>query len=531
MLKTILTARTLAITRFPKHGVITAPKRFQSSASNMSSNDAYLAKRQQDLTEYENAGGKIYHTPWKPSISISDFIQKYSNTLELNERKTDCSYTLSGRVTSCRTSGSNLVFYTIVDGTRAFAVQIMSIKKEFSDLQEFKQITKLIKKGDIIGVTGIPTKTSTGELSIIPTSIQLLSPCMHQLPLELTEPEIRFRNRSLDMLVNQDIVKVFQIRSKVMNAVRTFFNERNYCEVETPVLNVLSGGANARPFKTKLNAMSLDLELRIAPELYLKQLVIGGMERVYELGKVFRNEGVDATHNPEFTSCESYEAYANYEDMMNMTQDFMRFVCKQCSPDGSMQINGIDFEPEFKRISYVKGIEDVVKRTLPKPNDKECVEVLFNLCKEYNIRVDESASHTFTFAYLIDKLLGALVEPNCIQPTFIVDYPVELSPLARQKESDPFITERFELFVNGKELCNAYTELNDPREQRRRFAQQQEQKNKGDIEAQSSDEGFCKALELGLPPTGGWGCGIDRLVMMISGQQNIRDVLLFPMMK
>jgi lysyl-tRNA synthetase class 2 len=501
----------------------------------LSSDEGYSAKRQNDIETYEKNGGSLYKAPWHVTTTIHDFVKKFDPILQNSGRDAQV-HVLAGRVLSIRPASKKLYFYTIEDGSGTNQVQIMATEKDWVGTN-FSECNDLIRRGDIIGFTGIAAKSMKGELSIIPQSIEILAPCMHQIPhytlASLEDQETRYRNRSLDFLVNKQLHNIFITRSKVMNAFRTFFTSRGYLEVETPILSPQSGGAAAKPFHTHLNAMNMDLKLRIAPELYLKQLVIGGMERVFEIGRIFRNEGIDATHNPEFTSCESYEAYADYNDMMNMTEDLMRFVAKQATGSEKVFVGDveIDFGKPFRRISYLDSIQEAIGETLPQSTDPDCVPKLQEICKRHRVPIDTNAQFARSYGYLVDKLLGHFVEHQCIQPTFITDYPIELSPLARNHCDNALITERFEFFVNGKELCNAYTELNDPREQRKRFTQQAKQKIGGDEEAHDMDESFCKALELGLPPTGGWGCGIDRLVMMLTGQTNIRDVLLFPMMK
>jgi lysyl-tRNA synthetase class 2 len=513
---------------------IIAPQLRKSSTTPYKTDENYFAKRQQDVDAYEATVGPLYSSPWRNSISILDFINHYNPILEKSGRDAKL-HSIAGRVLAKREASNKLIFYTLEDGS-GNKVQIMATEKDWKGSLDFATQNNLIKRGDIIGIGGIAAKSMKGELSIIPNSITVLAPCMHHIPhytlSSLEDPETRYRNRSLDFLMHKELHNIFIARAKVMSSFRTFFTNRGYLEVETPILSAQSGGAAAKPFHTHLNAMNMDLKLRIAPELYLKQLVIGGMERVFELGRIFRNEGIDATHNPEFTSCESYEAYANYEDMMNMTEELMKYVAVQVTGSDTVTVGEtqIHFGKPFKRISYLVGIEEAIGEKLPPSSDPDCVKKLQAMCKKHRVTIDTASTYTHAYGYLVDKLLGHFVEPQCIQPTFIVDYPIELSPLARNG-TNPLLTERFELFVNGKELCNAYTELNDPREQRKRFIQQAQQKSGGDEEAHDMDEAFCQALELGLPPTGGFGCGIDRLVMMLTGQTNIRDVLLFPMMK
>jgi lysyl-tRNA synthetase class 2 len=324
------------------------------------------------------------------------------------------------------------------------------------------------------------------------------------------------------------------IRSKLISRLRYFLDSRGFLEVETPILSTNIGGANANPFKTFSKSLNSDLFLRISPELYLKQLIIGGFEKVYEIGKQFRNEGIDHTHNPEFTTCEFYQAYSDYQSLMNLTEELLfdlvthligKPIIQLTNKHG--QIINIDFTPPFKKIEIIPELEKFLNCSLPDINNEDSIPILSSHCEKYHI----SCPFPHTPARLFEKLMNHFIEKNCIQPTFLYNYPEILSPLARKHDFKAGITERFELFINGSEICNAYSELNDPKEQRKRFQQQIKLKELGETEIQIKDEIFCEALEYGLPPTGGWGMGIDRFCMLLTNQSNIKEVISFPLTK
>lgn len=438
---------------------------------------------------------------------------------------------------SKRASGAKLRFYDLAaEGSR---IQVMSAPQDY-DGDDFAGAHSLIARGDIIGVRGVVGKSKRGELSVFPKEVKLLSPCLHMLPTDysgLKDQETRYRKRYLDLIINSGVRATFITRTQIISFIREYLSSRGFLEVETPMMSMLPGGATARPFVTHHNDLDLDLYMRVAPELYLKMLVIGGFERVFEIGRNFRNEGIDLTHNPEYTSCEFYMAYADYNKLMDMTEDMISSMVKRIKgsyvieyhpegPDGDAI--KIDFTPPWPRVSMVEEIEKQSGVKLPRDFGSEparqALDDLVRAC-----RLDCAPPRTVS--RLLDKLCGHFIEDKIVNPTFITEHPQVMSPLAKWHRSKAGLTERFELFVNARELCNAYTELNDPARQLECFQEQARAKDAGDDEAQPVDEAFVTALEHGLPPTGGWGVGVDRLVMLLTDKCNIKEVILFPAMR
>ena len=394
---------------------------------------------------------------------------------------------------------------------------------------------KLLDIGDIVGIKGYAFITQTGELSIHAQELKLLSKSIKVLPIvkekdgqifdAFTDPEMRYRQRYVDLIVNPQVRETFIKRTKIVNTMREMFNERGYLEVETPILQPIPGGATARPFVTHHNALNIPLYLRIANELYLKRLIVGGFDGVYEFAKDFRNEGMDRTHNPEFTVLEIYVAYKDYNWMMEFVEEMLERVAMALHGTTDVQLgdNIISFKRPYKRISMIDAIKEYAGVDITGMNEDELREV----CKKLNIETDP----TMGVGKLIDEIFGETTEHHLIQPTFIIDYPIETSPLTKKHRSKPGLTERFELMVNGKELCNAYSELNDPIDQMERFQDQLKLSEKGDDEAMFIDHDFVRSLEYGMPPTSGMGMGIDRLTMFMTNAPSIQDVLLFPQMR
>ena len=384
--------------------------------------------------------------------------------------------------------------------------------------------------GDIIGITGFVFKTRTEEISIHAKEVTLLTKSLKPLPEKfhgLKDTDLRYRQRYLDLIVNPEVRDTFIKRSIIIKELRNILDEKGYLEVETPILNNLITGDAARPFETHHNTLDIDMYLRIAPELNLKRLVVGGFEKVYEICKNFRNEGMDIKHNPEFTNVELYSAYEDYNDMMNITEEIITRLCMKVN--GTLKINyqGIDLDlsTPWKRITMIDSIKEVTGIDF---NEIKTDEEAMKVAKEKNVELEEGKT---TRGHIINEFFETFVEETLVQPTFIMDYPVEVSPLTKRKKDDPSLTERFELFIGGREYGNAYSELNDPIDQYERLKKQAEARANGDEEAGMMDEDFVNALEIGLPPTGGLGIGLDRLIMLLTDSASIRDVLLFPTMK
>ena len=433
--------------------------------------------------------------------------------------------TVAGRIIAKRIMGK-ASFCTIQDSDEKIQSYV-----SINDLgEENYKAFKTWDIGDIIGITGFVFKTRTEEISVHAKEVTLLSKSLRPLPEKfhgLKDVDLRYRQRYVDLIVNPEVKKTFILRSQIIKEVKAYLDSKGYLEVDTPILSTIAGGAAARPFITHHNTLDLDMYLRIANELYLKRLIVGGFDKVYEMGRMFRNEGMDIKHNPEFTNIELYSAYEDYNDMMDITEDMFRTVSHKVLGTAKINYQGtdLDLESPWKRISMIEAIKEVTGVDF---NTIETDEQAIAIAEEKKVEIDPIKK---TRGDIINTFFEEFVEETLIQPTFIYDYPVEVSPLTKRKPSDKRLTERFEVFIGGREYGNAYSELNDPIDQYERFKKQAEAREAGDEEANMMDEDFINALEYGMPPTGGLGIGIDRLVMLLTDSASIRDVLLFPTMK
>ena len=431
---------------------------------------------------------------------------------------------VSGRIMTKRGHGK-VIFMDLQDSTGR--IQLFNRMNDIGE-EDYEDV-KSLDIGDIVGVEGEVFTTKTGEISVRTKKITLLTKSLQLLPEKwhgLKDTDLRYRQRYVDLIVNPDIKEVFIIRSKIITAIRKFLDGRGFLEVETPILNTIAGGANARPFVTHHNTLDIDMYLRIANELYLKRLIVGGFDRVYEMGRMFRNEGMDHSHNPEYTAIELYQAYGDYEDMMDITENMVSTIAEEVIGSTKIEYQGkeIDFTPPWNRITMVDAIKKYANIDF---NNIETAEEAYKVAKENNLELEKDLSR----GEIIAEFFEAYCEEHLIQPTFVTKHPVEISPLAKRDPEDPRFTQRFEAFINGDEIANAFSELNDAIDQKGRFEKQVEAREKGDDEAQMMDYDFVNALEIGLPPTGGLGIGVDRLIMLFTNQSSIRDVLLFPTMK
>jgi lysyl-tRNA synthetase, class II len=472
--------------------------------------------RRAKLARLRNRGIDPYPHDFDGVVPIADVRAAHAD-LEPGE-ETDEAYRVAGRLTARRGHGG-AAFLDLVD--RSGRIQVHA-RRDVLGEESLEDLLSL-DLGDLIGVDGTAFVTRRGELSLRATSWTLLAKSLRTPPEKyhgLEDVETRYRHRELDLIANDEVRGLFIMRSRVVSAIRRWLDARGFLEVETPILQPLYGGALSRPFVTHHNALDRDFFLRIADELYLKRLIVGGLERVYEIGKDFRNEGISHKHNPEFTMLEWYEAYADYEDVAAELEEMIAFVASEVGYRGEL-----DFSPPWRRLTLRQAIlEHTGVDLLERRGDRDA---LVAGARERGIGLDPDE----TWAKLVDELLSKHVEPNLLEPTFVMDYPKELSPFAKDHRSEPGLVERWECFASGIEFSNAFTELNDPDEQRARFEQQAREMAAGDDETQPYDEDFVRALEQGMPPTGGVGVGIDRLVMILSGRRSIREVVLFPHMR
>ena len=486
--------------------------------------------RRDKLNKIKNLGIEPYPAELYP---VSDYSLDIKNEFELDKK-----VILAGRLMSRRIQG-NASFAELQDSKGK--IQLYFNRDEICPGEDKSYYNELYKKlldiGDIIGVEGVTFKTKVGEKTILVKKFKLLSKSLRPLPLpkedsegnlydEFNDPELRYRQRYVDLIVNSGVKETFIKRTLITNSIRKFLNDKEYLEVETPILQPIPGGATARPFLTHHNALNIPLYLRIANELYLKRLIVGGFDGVYEFAKDFRNEGMDRTHNPEFTILELYVSYKDYHWMMEMTEQLLEKVSLDSTGNTTVKVgdNNINFKAPYKRISIYEAIKKFTGIDISNMDES----MLIKIAKDLDVDIDS----TMGKGKIIDSIFGDKCEPNFIQPTFITDYPIEMSPLTKVHRDDKNLTERFELIVNGKEIANAYSELNDPIDQKERFEKQLELSKKGDLEAgEFIDYDFLRALEYGMPPTSGIGIGIDRLVMLMTDNSSIQEVLFFPQMR
>lgn len=474
-----------------------------------------LRVRREKLAELTRAGKNPYElTKFEKTHSSCEVVEGY----DALEGKT---VTVAGRIVSRRIMGK-AAFCHILDGEGR--IQLYVRTGDVPDFEAFKGFDV----GDVVGATGFVFKTRTGEVSVHASDIVLLSKSLQPLPEKyhgLKDPDLRYRQRYVDLIANPEVKEIFVTRSRVITAIREVLDGKGFVEVETPILNTIAGGATARPFVTHHNTLDIDMFMRIAPELYLKRLIVGGFERVYELGRMFRNEGMDIKHNPEFTMIELYQAYADYNDMMDLTEEIYSHVIDKVTKKYEIRYGDLELnlKPPYARLT----MQDAVKKYAGVDFSQGDTPALRAELEKRGIEGAKTAS----WGNLLYETFDRFVEEKLIQPTFVTDYPVEVSPLAKKKKSDPRLTERFEFFIGAREMGNAYSELNDPIDQKGRFEAQAKLREKGDDEAQMTDDDFVTALEYGMPPTGGLGLGIDRLVMLLTDSYSIRDVILFPTMK
>ena len=479
--------------------------------------DNLRQQRLNKLQELNQAGIDAY----PPRFSRTHEIAK---VLENFESLQDHQVTIAGRLISIRAMGK-ATFAHVMDGSGRMQIYL---RRDVLGEDQY-DIFRLFDIGDFIGVTGTPFRTRTGEATIEVKQFVMLAKALRPLPEKwhgLTDVEKRYRYRFLDMIANPSVRDIFRIRSAAIAALRAFLDKRGYVEVETPILQPIYGGAAAKPFTTYYNVLERQMYLRIASELYLKRLIIGGMDKVYEVGKNFRNEGLSTRHNPEFTVMESYEAYADYNDIMALVEQMVAYIAETVLGTLEIEYQGhrIDLTPPWRRISLRQAILDHTGIDFEAHPDQAS---LYQRVTEAGVEVSPDT----TWGKLLDELLSTFVQPQLIQPTFVLDYPVEISPLAKKKPDNPKLVERFEGFIGGLEMANAFTELNDPLDQYERFRMQMAERAAGDEEAQPMDEDFIFALEHGMPPTGGLGVGVDRLVMLLTDQASIREVILFPQLR
>ncbi|KEQ22700.1 lysine--tRNA ligase [Paenibacillus tyrfis] len=483
-----------------------------------------LQIRRNKLDELRGLGVDPFGQKFERTHHAGDIFKAYEDKSKEELEALSAEVSIAGRIMQKREMGK-AGFAHIQDITGKIQIYVRADALEEAKYKAYE----LLDIGDLIGVRGTVFKTKTGELSVKANSVEVLSKSLLPLPEKyhgLKDVELRYRQRYVDLIMNQDVQQTFILRSKIIQSMRRYLDSRGYLEVETPTLHAIAGGAAARPFITHHNALDMQLYMRIAIELHLKRLIVGGMEKVYEIGRVYRNEGISTRHNPEFTMIELYEAYADYKDIMKLTEEMIAHIAQEVlgTTKITYQDQEIDLAPSWRRVSMVDAIKEVTGVDFSvQMTDEEA----HRLAKEHNV----PAEPMMTFGHIVNQFFETFVEETLIQPTFITGHPVAISPLAKKNEQDPRFTDRFELFIVAREHANAFTELNDPIDQRERFESQLVEREQGNDEAHEMDEDFVRALEYGMPPTGGLGIGVDRLVMLLTNAPSIRDVLLFPLMR
>ncbi len=487
--------------------------------------NVYTQQRIEKAELLKQMGKNPYTSVSRRDTKCAEFMaaNEYLLAPEIEEKKSEKLFTVAGRIKFLRLMGK-AAFAKIEDESG-----VMQIYYSKNDLEDwFTELARLAEVGDIVEMTGYAFVTKTGELTMHVKGMEILTKAVNQLPEKfhgLTDMETRYRQRYLDLIMNREVLDTLKTRSKVVSLVRRFFEDEGFLEVETPMLHPIAGGATARPFITHHNALGEDRYLRIAPELYLKRLIVGGFEAVFEINRSFRNEGIDHTHNPEFTMIEFYRAYKNYEYLMELTEKLFGYLIESLNLPSQIAIGDyeVDFT-KFSKVDYVKSLTDIGGVPTEATKDRDSIKAYL---KSKEIEFEEKSN----YGELLGELFDNFVEKKLTNPTFVTGFPVEISPLAKRSEENPEITDRFELFIAGREIANGFNELNDPIDQYGRFKKQVEAKAAGNVEANDMDEDFVEALKYGMPPTAGQGIGIDRLVMLLTGQESIKDVILFPAMR
>ncbi|WNQ11706.1 lysine--tRNA ligase [Paenibacillus aurantius] len=483
-----------------------------------------LVVRREKLDELRGLGIDPFGQKFERTHTAKQILEAHGDQTKEELEGLAVEVSLAGRIMQKRGMGK-ASFVHIQDVTGKIQIYVRKDTVEEKQYQAFE----ILDIGDIIGVRGTVFKTQTGETSVKAKEVLVLSKSLYPLPDKfhgLKDVEMRYRQRYVDLITNEEVKETFILRSRIIQSMRRYLDSQGYLEVETPTLHAIAGGAAAKPFITHHNALDMQLYMRIAIELHLKRLIVGGLEKVYEIGRVYRNEGVSTRHNPEFTMIELYEAYADYKDIMRLTEELIAHIAQEVLGSTTIQYQGqeINLAPAWKRISMVDAIKEVVGVDFSREmSDEEAI----SLAHEHKVPVEKG----MTFGHIVNQFFETFVEETLIQPTFITGHPVAISPLAKKSDTDPRFTDRFELFIVAREHANAFTELNDPIDQRERFEAQLQEREQGNDEAHMMDDDFIRALEYGMPPTGGLGIGIDRLVMLLTDAPSIRDVLLFPSMR